>query len=782
MNAISRSRLSPAGFLLVTFSGLLLFAAAALAADPGRADLVRSYNAQVLQLQAQARGAAGAAAKARASEVLAERAAALRQLMASDPAAAERLAFPADVLEQLAATFPAAAASLEQRGHWDGELEYTIEDSPDLSSHRSVFRLHRPGEVLDLHFATGEPPGLRSGRKVKVGGVRADHTVVATEMEVTDAAMDGGDMSATGSAPYPAQCVATGPQSVLAVLVNLKSYSLPSGMTQDFVRGALLGNAYAGSHQNNPDWSVSDFWEQSSDGQTFIDPAATEVRGPITMASDYNTSANGDSFCDYNKLGSDVIAAVDSQVDFKRYARILIVMPNNNACTWAGVANVGCRTLNSQGEGNFTASTAWQKSSSMGNRSSAVQLTTHEMGHNLGMSHASSRDFGAEALGPLGAAGTLSEYGDTHSTMGSWNFGFYAASHAANQLRWLGLNSNYQVVESGGTYTIQNYEGRPAGVKALKVRRGTGNDAWLWIESRQNTGIYSSRLNSSLFSGALIHYQDSTTGIKSHLLDFTTATSSFADAALPVGQTWTDPYSNVNITVNSVQPTALTVTVNYGALPCVAAAPTVTASPTSASVQYGNSTTFDLSVKSNSSSGCAAEAINLAASAPAGWTASLGSSSLTVSPGQTSQTTLTVGVPAPHALGTYTVSATASTAAGSSTASPSVTVLEPVNRLSLTIGGNGGGSVAFSTPVKTCSSSCVTDYPKSTAPAVTLTAQPANKSVFTGWSGACSGTALTCTVTMSADRSVTATFSKSTGGSTGGGGTGGGGKGGGKPK
>jgi hypothetical protein len=39
---------------------------------------------------------------------------------------------------------------------------------------------------------------------------------------------------------------------------------------------------------------------------------------------------------------------------------------------------------------------------------------------------------------------------------------------------------------------------------------------------------------------------------------------------------------------------------------------------------------------------------------------------------------------------------------------------------------------------------------------VKLTATPDASSIFTGWSGACSGA--TCTVTMSADRSVTATF------------------------
>jgi uncharacterized repeat protein (TIGR02543 family) len=41
---------------------------------------------------------------------------------------------------------------------------------------------------------------------------------------------------------------------------------------------------------------------------------------------------------------------------------------------------------------------------------------------------------------------------------------------------------------------------------------------------------------------------------------------------------------------------------------------------------------------------------------------------------------------------------------------------------------------------------------------VTLTATPDANSIFTGWSGACSGTAPTCTVTVGGDRWVYATF------------------------
>jgi len=109
------------------------------------------------------------------------------------------------------------------------------------------------------------------------------------------------------------------------------------------------------------------------------------------------------------------------------------------------------------------------------------------------------------------------------------------------------------------------------------VRRGTGNGAWLWLESRQPSNIYSSTLGSGAFGGALIHYEDSFTSGDSHLLDFNPATSgNFADATLQAGRTWSDPYSNLSLTVNSVSSSGMTVTVNYGAKTCIASEPLVT--------------------------------------------------------------------------------------------------------------------------------------------------------------------------------------------------------------
>jgi hypothetical protein len=76
--------------------------------------------------------------------------------------------------------------------------------------------------------------------------------------------------------------------------------------------------------------------------------------------------------------------------------------------------------------------------------------------------------------------------------------------------------------------------------------------------------------------------------------------------------------------------------------------------------------------------------------------------------------------------------------------------------LTVTKAGGGSGSVTSSPAGINCGATCSAGYNQGTP--VTLTATPASGSTFTGWSGGgCSG-AGTCTVTMSADQSVTATF------------------------
>jgi hypothetical protein len=78
--------------------------------------------------------------------------------------------------------------------------------------------------------------------------------------------------------------------------------------------------------------------------------------------------------------------------------------------------------------------------------------------------------------------------------------------------------------------------------------------------------------------------------------------------------------------------------------------------------------------------------------------------------------------------------------------------------LNVTKTGTGSGSVTSSPAGIDCGATCSHAYDQGTA--VTLSASPDSGSTFAGWSGGgCSG-AVACTVTMSADQAVTATFAE----------------------
>jgi uncharacterized protein (TIGR03437 family) len=69
--------------------------------------------------------------------------------------------------------------------------------------------------------------------------------------------------------------------------------------------------------------------------------------------------------------------------------------------------------------------------------------------------------------------------------------------------------------------------------------------------------------------------------------------------------------------------------------------------------------------------------------------------------------------------------------------------------------GSGSGTVSPSPVGTLCGTNC---WSYAAGTVVTLTATPATGSTFAGWSGGCSGTGVTCAVTMNANLAVTATF------------------------
>jgi hypothetical protein len=109
--------------------------------------------------------------------------------------------------------------------------------------------------------------------------------------------------------------------------------------------------------------------------------------------------------------------------------------------------------------------------------------------------------------------------------------------------------------------------------------------------------------------------------------------------------------------------------------------------------------------------------------------------------------------------GTYTVTLTVSDTAGNATTQTAAVTVAPPNSQILTVtpAGTGTGTVTSSPTGINCGATCSASFP--TSAQVTLTAAPATGSTFAGFSGGgCSGSATTCTVTLSSNQTVTATF------------------------
>ena len=319
-------------------------------------------------------------------------------------------------------------------------------------------------------------------------------------------------------------------------------------------------------------------------------------------------------------------------------------------------------------------------------------LAIHEAGHNLGLQHSNSRDFDAEALGAPGVAGVVEEYSDVFSAMGR-GVGHYAAPHKF-KLGW--LTTQVLTVTGSGAFALQPTE-IPGSVQALRIRRGTDNANWLWVEYRQPLGLYDTRLaapvihgqvnylaadQSHIYSGGIIHYEDATTGGQTHLLDMTprsragNTTPIIADDWLdPVlAGFWQDPYTGVSIETTNPTSGALTVNVLYGTGACIAANPTVTISPANPSAKRGQSVTYSVTVTNNDTTTCFGKAFDLASSLPSGWSTSFSQNPVTIPAGSSVSVSMTKSVPGDAAVATYAVNASATSGTYSATGNASVTV------------------------------------------------------------------------------------------------------------
>jgi M6 family metalloprotease-like protein len=487
------------------------------------------------------------------------------------------------------------------------------------------------------------------------------------------------------SSAQTSTCSTTGVQNTAVLLVNFSD--IPT--TVDSATANIdFFDASTGR-------SLNGFWQEASYGQT---SAAGSVFGPFTVGA--STSYTCSTV--FSQLTNDVLAAaIAGGVNLHNYTRIFVVLPGLS-CSWSGLtvigsAGAGCSTW-STSAGTLTASLSYIVDSFITTtyypwtnaRDGAVALLAHEGGHQLGLAHSGTiTDSPTAVLEPPDTLGQISDRGDEFTVMGANNLGLYQAQQKAEILGWITSTTNYQTVTTSGSYTIQPIETKPPALQALKIQRGSSNPGYyLWVEYKQPIGQYDSTLaNAPLsnqpYTGAMVTYEDpiyETGGqIPGHtyLLDFNLSDTYWTAPDLNPGQTWTDLYTNVSFSTLSATSSGLTVSVNYGATPCTSATPGVTVLPLNPSIYPGQSASYSVSVTNNDSSGCSSSTISLGSSEPSGWSTSLSSSSVTLSPGQTASVTLGKGAPSGTPAGTYAVNLNVSTSASTGSATANATVMTP---------------------------------------------------------------------------------------------------------
>jgi hypothetical protein len=691
--------------------------------ESDRAAQVRALNNSVLQLHGQVQRDSSAAASLAndAATVLAQRAAALQSLIQENPRAALSFAFSPDLLADLAAKFPNSASSLESHTTVTGPLEHWVEDGANLKTSRSYFLMKVGKQTLTLHFA-GPEPAVKPGEQAQVTGVivasemavektstvPSSSSSTATFASVLTALLTAGNLTREWPCPIialfifafalvvisralvlrnaPRQfkrftvcaiaiafavlgsnpsitaaqtsaCTTSGVQNVAVLLVTFPGATLPTSVTPQSLDDIFF-NTSTGA-------SLDGFLRDASYGRTSANGA---VFGPYTLTGSYPSCGVA------GVLDDALTAAVSSGVSLANYNRIFLVFPDTLGCGWAGFVSSGCSIASSSGT--LNASIAYMAAYYLNTRSDGVSLTSHEMGHNLGLLHSGTISSGTNVLGPVASPGSVTDMGDYWATMGEMVLGLYPAPQKSETLGWMLPSSNYQTVQTSGTYTLQPLETSPAGLQALKVQRGIGNNAWLWVEYRQPLGSYDSTLLPQPFSGALIHYEDSTTAPgHTYLLNFNPTDLTGNSPALGAGQTWTDPYSNVSISVLSATAAGLTVSVSYGATPCTPSSPSVVVSPPNPNIYPGQSANYSLSVTNNDSAGCSSATVDLASSEPSGWSTSLSSSSVTLAPGQSTSVMMGKGAPSGTLPGTYAVNVNAAKSSFTTSETANATVI-----------------------------------------------------------------------------------------------------------
>ncbi len=395
---------------------------------------------------------------------------------------------------------------------------------------------------------------------------------------------------------------------VAVILFNFSDNSSQTHSASD-VKDIMYGNT--------PNLSVNNFLQDVSSG-TFKVVGSTDPAGdvygwytlPVTQAG--CTSNYRYSWRDF----ANQAAAADGFVE-GNYDAVFYNFPTGTTnCAWSGVANlipVPNTTVGSVPwvfiNGEYTGTYA------------------HELGHVLGLRHASSLSCvdGNGGKTTISTNCTVTDYGDPFDTMGAVD-GLYYNVRNKDYLGFLAAR-NIKVVSTSGTYTLksgnvpitQSQNAIAAGIYAIKIpignSGGQGNSLYYYLESRDATK-WDSGISALAQSGITIRLgindnapiyhnngtlnsQDSSS--KSYIVDTHSSTSTFSDAPLQLGETFYDQGRNLKITYLGPVPGGKSIKVEFlrGAINCTFSTPTFESSPYFQKGFLGSTSSYNYQIINN---------------------------------------------------------------------------------------------------------------------------------------------------------------------------------------
>jgi hypothetical protein len=395
--------------------------------------------------------------------------------------------------------FPISAQGHENHSAPTAALETTITgvaqviqiDFSHRKSEREYFIIDSAtGTRYQVHFDKKAPLHFKSGNTLTISGRLEGETDLYLDTEATELAAAGGS---GGSGSGSVVSGATGNRNLLVL-----SLSFGSGPACD--NGLLEDHAFAAY----PNPSVSSSFYENSFGKLTI---SGNVAGPVTILSS--------GTCDYYNIANQADSAAQAAgYNLSQYTNKVYMLPPGSGCEWYGLGEVG---------GGRT----WIEARGC----SYGYLTAHELGHNLGMGHAST--YG-------------DEYGDPTDFMGrSWGFTHVNGPHKI-QMGWTPL-AQVATVNQPGRYNVEMLEVPAVSIQTLKIPI-TSSEAY-YVSYRRGVGLDGPYL--------AYDYWD-----RASIIKWSGYGNTYFMGTIGDGETFSDSGANIYITQNGHNDLASDISVN----------------------------------------------------------------------------------------------------------------------------------------------------------------------------------------------------------------------------